>query len=1595
MPASGNAVSFKPDTIILPLKGIRDVKPKRLLQISQMAETQGNGRPLQDFMLKLGLEEFVTSKLTLKKVLSIRRKTCRDIEPRPLKSVPWFFLQKLMTLNGTARSMNPKDTEVTDDGQEFNVDDFFKENVNVSNALNPLDVVCALLHCSDNFLQQEIISKMSMCQFAVPLLLPAGDGIECTFMLWAMRNIVKRWRPHVLAERKGFVEESLVNISIPIFSFVRLGVYNLSKSKILNQVLSHDEQQHDYFVHGNMIGGNVRRVISDGLVEIIWYFPAGGASDLFPDPVAVTNLRGDLQCNRKQFHFLTKVSSTVFVFIGNIDEDSNCFKDIQVSNLSYKNNNFLFIINKNDHSDTARKAINYLSTLFSSLKNGLIALNPRTSENRVIVKKLQLLLNEKILSSKIQNVLDNLSQVADGIGIDIDENSEACKKTRTLAREITECIKDVTEYKKHTMKLQGDLWSQLAINEKEMCRMRRQGNKNGQDYRSQLIKTNSDLRRQQSQQILPGGIRKFKNALTDLSQSERPYFLKWMRFYLDRISRKNMSQIQDQPPEDKSLGQTFFESNLGIEHFLRELGQFYEAECFMVKNGEININQKRFNYLPGIAADLLLDGFPLELIDGDVSNIPLQWITDILTELDNKTGGHCRMRVITVLGVQSTGKSTLLNTMFGLQFPVASGRCTRGAFMTLMKVEKTFQEELGYQFILVIDTEGLKAPELASLDDSSEHDNELATLVVGLSDITIINVSMENTSEMKEILQIVVHAFLRMKQVGKKPNCQFVHQNVSDPSAHEQNLKEKNLLLKHLDEMTTVAAKMEGYTDVTKLSDIIEYDIENHNWYIPGLWHGVPPMASICTGYSEKISELKIHLLDILKQKPHSNSCNIKEFIEWIKSLWNAVKHEKFLFSFRSSLVAEAYNKLCIEYSDLEWNFRKKVHSWMTETENQIRNQLSAKDEAEIWMGLKKGIDEVLQVEVQIMEQSLETFFKSEDKHVKLVEIYKEDFMRSVSLLVNELKYHLHNKCSEVIAIQKEIKKIRQIQGSYQKIIEEQVEKLLNNSRDKHYTLDDKELESEFETMWNKTVENFNLSSLEKLNIDQIMLEHLRKDMENKAGYINKKLIELNNLEKYQSREFKVKIKYLEGARFSLIKRRFDPVFWNNAHVVAITIMDRCNRYVTEKITKKENYSEIFCQNILDIINKSLTEKNVQTFQFKLNFEIDLKLLVLGKAAPMFQNMHDDFIENNDPNQCLEKLKTDYLNTFKRVYQVKDDCKYRAQTFCEICLKPALSRYVYSHLGKDIVDDILMSEDSQKYGSKTFFQSALLKDLLTKNTFDEYVKYCRQYEIFAKNWITKYIILRYKKPESLKNVISTNLTAIINKVKHVLEEQSFLQHTKLSYSLDAFCKSLKKNLVISQNDMNVVIFQSTASVLEFFQYVNSFLYDLNEEIQVEINSLDIESVLSRVTVKPDEELFRTVFGCGKQCPFCKVPCEAGGTDHKEHFASIHRPQGLAGYMFQRTEILCQELCSTDVVSNSKFQCPESNWEPHLYKDYQKIFPDWKIQPDPSIEASIYWKYIFKEFNEEFANEYKAKPAKLSEDWRTITLEQALQSLDKH
>ncbi|XP_078508772.1 interferon-induced very large GTPase 1-like [Lissotriton helveticus] len=1577
--------------------------------IEDLKSTSSSHKPdnINDIFAKISLKSQELKRLTLRDVLET------GPEDRPsslcftLEDVLQRFLKKLLSLNVTAR-----DTSVTIDSNEEDVEgktndqlgDDASSDKNLSEcSINPLDVLCTLLNCSDSFLQQEILLKMSMCQFALPLLLPPREVTKCTLMLWAMRDIFRKWRPHSLRDSKGFREESLVLTPMPMVSFVRLGSCSLSKSKILNMILSPPQQHHDFFIHREMKFGNVPRTISDGLVEISWYFPGGRVnSDVFPTPVAVTNLRGDIRSHWEQFSFLTAISSAVFIYVEHIGA-----REYELlSSLNSETTYYFIIPSETDRSFETinvikRLAKHFKSPQFQTLKKGK-NINDATFANKLL----------SIMFPIVENppnslCVEGMAVIARELGIRVDEDNEECQRAKQCVNEITRDIKDIAKYKATMMKLQGEPWKKLGKIQKELCRLKRQGKAHTENYKSDLKEKLLKLRKQQNENDLTDGMIQFITSIEWMTQVEKHYFLKWMKFELDSIARHSLSNLRDEykakskdsnsdPKELAELDKRISESSLGIEHFMREMGQYYEAECSMVKEGKLAEDNREFIHLPGIAADLMLEGFPLELIDGDTSNIPIQWVNDVLTELNTKLQGHCRMIVVTVLGVQSTGKSTLLNTMFGLQFSVSSGRCTRGAFMLLMKVKEDQREELGCDFILVIDTEGLKAPELMALEDSYEHDNELATLVIGLSDITIVNMAMENGTEMKDVLQIVVHAFLRMDQIGKKPNCQFVHQNVSDISAHDQNMRDRKHLLEQLNAMTKVAARMEKQNLEMTFSDIMEYDPDKHNWYIPGLWHGVPPMAPVNLGYSEHVQDFKRYLFQFIRECHIQDraAMNIPHFKEWVQSLWNAVKHENFIFSFRNSIVAEAYNQLAMKFSEWEWAFRKEVQLWVSEKENEIQNQSMEELNNNTFQNFKHESSEKLQTGERKLLDSLQTYFESKVENLSLIEKFREDFARNAKSLGSELEYYSFKRWEEAIRIRKGKHKLKDLQEAYTKTIEEKVVKLIEECRKRKDALTEQSLEIEFEKMWENTLSELHLSPLETREVHKDMFLVLQKDLGTLGAAANERVQTTPNLLSHGKGKFTVIKQHfdLRIYEYKGFKELFTNECWYKTEDLVRSLEDECRTYVTNKVRSRADYDEAYCRELLNVINKRLQEKATSKLHTSALFAVDLKLHIFGIAAPCFQRMHEDYLRENDPLLRLKTFRPHYFSVFKDVYLLKDESQKRARDFCVRCLKPALMEYVYKRLGLDIVDDILSSGRSKEYSSRMFFQCTVLDTLLEKNSFTNYVEYINNYVVFVKGWIWTHILHQYKRGNQLETLEKNVLSDITKKIRDIFREVNHF--ATVSEFLENFCHLLKEHLVISRDTLQVVLFQNTAEIGEFSADVLFFLSEIERNILSGFKDCDIEEKFSKLTMRPQDELFNKVFGCGKQCPFCKAPCEAGGQAHTEHFATVHRPQGLGRVRDVDTQKLVYAVCSSIVASKTKFQQSETEGKWHPYKDYRSLYPDWSIQPDPSISASDYWKYNFSLFNEAYAKEYSAQPADLPEDWRQLTKAQARQSLQE-
>ncbi|XP_041840347.1 up-regulator of cell proliferation-like [Melanotaenia boesemani] len=1560
----------------------------------KIAEPPHTETDLERLLRLLGLEQYYREKLSLSRILEIDEKTVND-EPVKYKSnIPWYFLKKLTMVNVTAR-----DTKCTLVGEpncsdasetlKLNLDELLV-SLNTGDRLNPLDIITALFLCSDGFVQQEMALKMSMCQFSVPLLLPSCDTTQCTLMLWAMRDIVKKYRPQHLLESKGFIEERIVHSQLPMISFVRLGECSLSKSKILNELLSSSQQYHDTFVHHNMECGDNPRKISNGLTEITWYLPCGNKNmDIFVEPVAIANLHGDIASFETQFSFLCQTSAAVFVFFGNLNSGSKI--------LTHQNNKAqIFMVGNHQSKNFSLDDLERIATELCLTNNNII-LKTKTMNDAEFVKCLRKSVSDAAENPQMKMSVEQMADVAHELGMLVDEDSPECQAGKQKADAITEDIQDILKYKEDQLPLQGEIWKELTFLEKEEFRLRKVGSENIEQYKSDLQEQKEELRKKQNSYDMSAAMTCFIDAISS-SRTERCYFLKWMQMNLDNLSCRKLSGLRElykekckgseNKEEIKEIDRQLSNGSLGTEHFFREMGQIYEAS---VSLPETDPYRKQLQHLPQLGAQLLLDGFPLELVDGDASNIPLRWVSDVLSQLNDLVSPKNKIMVATVLGVQSTGKSTLLNTMFGVQFAVSSGRCTRGAFMLLIKVNEDVKKDLSCDFMVIIDTEGLKSPELAQLDNSHEHDNELATLVVGLSDITIINIAMENSTEMKDILQIVVHAFLRMKEVGKKPKCQFVHQNVSDVSAHEKNLRDRKLLLQQLNEMTQAAAKMEKKEENKSFTDVMKYNPDTGNCYVPGLWNGNPPMAPVNAGYSEAVYELKKNILHLLGES-EASAYKILEFREWMTSLWNAVKHENFIFSFRNSLVADAYMRLCTEFNKWEWEFKKEMYTWVTKAETRISNfgTVAAKsglsDMTQLLTQLKSEAVSVLSEWETKLLDNLKEYFKQTEGHVYLVERYREDFANSAKSLRRELENSVINQLTAAADIRRGMKELDEIKRNHTAVIEKAVCELIDECRKKKVEMTETELDKEFDKMWSETLNKLSFSEQKSINVFSSVSHCLWTNLSHKGSRACELLSE-KKLEDCGMTPFKYTQKW-----YNKLKKEPLWKFWSEEPAKAVqqmadSIISTCKELISKKMDRKSNFHETYIQEILHIIDERLNSANVN---IDIDFEVSLKQHICGFAARDFQKMHDDFIEENDPYRCLMSNKEKFRTDFKDVFSKRDQCQKKAAEFTEQCLKPAVENFVNRSLGPDIVDEMLRKE---QFSTRMSFQYSLLLDLLSKNDFSKYLDYIHSYEDYVKSWIFDQTVEHFSNGVTTLQFEDRHLQSSINSIKDAIKKTEIKNVGHLKTFVEEICKELGDKLVISQDALNGFLFLNNVDVEPFAHSLTVCLNEMEDALKEEFKEKDLRMKLESLHLKPQNVLFTRVIGCGKLCPFCAVPCEAGGKEHSEHFASLHRSQGFGTCRWDKTGKLATEICTSLVVSDSRFNCGYSGGF-HPFKTYREIFPDWKITPDGSFQASDYWKYVIAKYNNEFAKEFDAKPADIPEAWKQITESQAKASLQE-
>ncbi|KAI4885869.1 hypothetical protein NFI96_009843 [Prochilodus magdalenae] len=1432
------------------------------------------------------------------------------------------------------------------------------ENDDSQCAINPLDLVAAVYMTTNSFLQQEITYRMVQCNFAVPLYLPPvypekkGMLLICPF-----RNVLGSWKSHSSEESGGNIMKNMANSRMPLISAVRLGQCSISKSRVLNSVLG--GSNNDCFINHDMDGGQLPRVLSDGLVEVSWNLsPADNGNNTFPRPVLMANLRGDAASYKEQVSLLCYASSVLIVFCGSFGmEERNLLSSWR------DNGSHLILIDcsaamEEDGEDGGNEKLKRLLMKNLELPEESV-IDGQNDNVETLAVKLRGALNVLIPHLPTTNLVSTAGMASD-LSMKVDED-EISRMAFGEVEEVLHGVENgVSKFLEEQLPLQGPTWKRLCHLEKEECRLRSQeanGEKEG------LVEELMSYK-------LTAAMKSFIDALSTYDMTKRAFFLSWMRVKLQVVQLGKLTEGEHQQ-----------EPCLGLDHFLREMGLIYER-YFHGPNYEL---YEMFR-LPYLAAELLLYGVPLELFNGDASVFPLNWVYSVLYEVYRQLPHYTRMRVLTTLGFNNSKSAEMLSALFGVNFLKWDRRHVKGAYMLLLSLPDNIRMILDCELLMVICTEGLNSSHAREEEGRYVHDSELATFVSELSDVTLVNLPQERQAGDIRNFQIAVNAILRTKDSERRPNFQVVSEGLA------KDAKIMNCIIDILTQDKSLENTEALCTEGRRV---------NHN--LVGPWASQYPSSETPKKYCEAALELKQSLLSVFREK--AATCQptcMGAFMEHMRKVWESVKNQNFAVGFEDTNVAAALASLCTKLIEGEEQLVGLMDHWV----QQLDTRISELKESGSWSadsddpseGILRTLGEEATMQInsegEKIKSSLWDHLRQEDIDMALIEAYKTNLLKRVHFIQDQVTLDTNPKIEAAIVRHDLSVKMQALLTALEAALEVKLRSLLESSINNDILIDDKQLKEEFTTVWNDIPSNLEITPFETYEIPARVFEQLKENLNNSG--VKKPKIKLKRAT--DLKQFTVK-----NGHFALRSKMKRTLKHNKEVAQRFTnnLIDDCDRRISEKLRHKEGYTDSYMKEVLAIVDKGLEVLKLESFTMKPNFEVDLKSHISSKAIESFQQMQDLLKrERETKEKFLNEMKERHVQDFLYNFRKRDQCQKAAHTFTAQCLRPTALDFINGSLERQILDDLLANDHAQVYASPKNFHYHLLKELLTEDSFEKFFEYLKDSEIFCRKKVEEIILQRLSGSTMIEDQRFQRMQEICQRMEGAIDlssEQSSGVQSNARLLLERVCVILEnpRDVTVPTDFLEGPLFEITPQREHFFTYLKESVAKLSGSLaQMFSENENVIEVSQDLSYKLQKLVFDRMKGCDKQCPFCKSPCDLGGTEHTVHEALVHRPKGLVCYTDAGSTSLSYLTCSAEMAGENKFQNKHTNGQTRSYKDYQSIYPDWNIPPETPDKGDTgkYWKFVFMRYNTRFAQAYDCEPAFLPEDWTKITMADALRNL---
>ena len=503
-----------------------------------------------------------------------------------------------------------------------------------------------------------------------------------------------------------------------------------------------------------------------------------------------------------------------------------------------------------------------------------------------------------------------------GRHIDVTQCHSSADLLRSIQREVHGCLDNALKQSSKTPMFQwlfpySTLDSAIARLDEEMCTLARRGfdDKAGQEIYN--IKQKQSNMKKQYKDKRPSPLVKYFASLVEKQDTllieefnrqinawkspkcEEP-LKKRNELHLQmevRLSelRQNDKKTEVDPTlnsikeEITKINKTLDGFDISIDDVWSDLISMAEKTIDISCTKQQSLLEKHCNLDPNVLQEMyknvVLEGNPIQLLRGHPLYMASDFLSHVLRKIHADSHQSCKkLFVVSVIGEQSSAKSTLLNYLFGCGFQTQAGRCTKGLYVSLVHTPQID--------VLVLDSEGLMSVEHGSADS----DNTITLMAAACSHVVIVNQKGEIVRQLRQLLGVAVFALKHLQVLDLKPYVWFVLRDQTDlklETLRSQFIKMNKTLLEESTRLNVAVSKFVNLSPESVHLLPPAYSVEKHGDRI------VKQPSDL---FSERIIELRSKLFQLYEEECHDTSSkgsafsSMPDWLVHVRTVWEAVQ---------------------------------------------------------------------------------------------------------------------------------------------------------------------------------------------------------------------------------------------------------------------------------------------------------------------------------------------------------------------------------------------------------------------------------------------------------------------------------------------------------------------------------------------------------------------------------------------------------------------------------------------------------------------------------------------------------------------------------